>query len=118
MVDATTPRSVRGLLAVIAIFSLGVVFGAALSFVIVRQVGRPGLMSRTRDRSMPIARMTRRLDLDSSQQEQVRAILDRGHANMRTVLDATRQEIRAVLRPDQQERFDGMRRPEPPRSSR
>ena len=115
MAEPTTPRSVRGLLAVVAIFALGIVFGAALSFAIVHHGGRPGRMGLRHDGPVAIERMTRRLDLDASQQEKVRAIVERGHARMRGSLDETRQEIRAVLRPDQQEKFDRNRPRETPR---
>ena len=115
MADPATPRSARGLLAVIAIFALGVVFGAALSFAILHHTSRLGRMGRGHDGPMAIERMTRRLDLDAGQQKEVRAILEHGHAKVRGFMDDTRQEIRAVLRPDQREKFDRIRRPEPPR---
>ena len=41
--------------------------------------------------------------------EKVRAILERGHTTMRGILDETTRDIRAVLRPDQQTKFDRMR---------
>jgi len=115
MADPATPRSARGLLAVIAIFALGVVFGAALSFAIVHHTSGLGRMGPRHDGPMAVERMTRRLDLDAAQQEKVRAILEHRHAKVRGFLDDTRQEIRAVLRPDQQEKFDRIHRPGPPR---
>jgi len=115
MADTPTPRSARGLLAIVAIFALGVVFGAALSFAIAHHTGRPGRMGPRHDGPMAIDRMTRRLDLDAAQQKEVRAILEHGHAKVRGFMDDTRREIRAVLRPDQQEKFDRIHRPGPPR---
>ena len=58
---------------------------------------------------MPIEHMSRMLDLDPDQREKVQAILERGHATVRQTLDETSRDIRAVLRPDQQETFDRMR---------
>jgi Spy/CpxP family protein refolding chaperone len=115
MVDPTAPRSTRGLLSVLAIFALGIVFGIAISFVIVHHVFRPAFMRSHHDGPMPIERITRKLDLDTAQQEKIRAIMERGHAKMRGVLDETRQDIRAELRSDQQEKFDRIHPPERPR---
>jgi Spy/CpxP family protein refolding chaperone len=89
--------------------ALGVVFGIAIAFVLVHHVILPARMGGPREGPMPIDRMTRDLDLDADQQEKVRAILERGHETMRGVLDETSLEIRAVLRPDQQAKFDRMR---------
>jgi Spy/CpxP family protein refolding chaperone len=113
MADPAAPRPVRGQLAVIGIFALGVVFGVALSFVIVHHAILPARMGPAREHQgpgpVPVERMTRELDLDADQQVKVRAILERGHTTMRGILDETSQEIRAVLRPEQQEKFDRMR---------
>ena len=109
MVDPASPRPVRAQLAVIGIFALGVVFGVALSFVIVHHAILPARMGPPREGPVPIERMTHELDLDSDQQEKIGAILERGHQTMRGVLDETSRDIRALLRPDQQEKFDRMR---------
>jgi Spy/CpxP family protein refolding chaperone len=109
MADPAATPPMRGQLAVIAIFALGVVFGLALSFVLVHHVSPPARLGLQREGPMPVERMTRELDLDAAQKEKVRAILERGHATMRGVLDDTSREIRAVLRPDQQTKFDQMR---------
>ena len=109
MVDATPARTWRGQLAVAGIFALGVVFGLAVSFVLVHHVGPRGRMAQPREGPMPMDLMKHELDLDDAQQAQVRAILERGHATMRGVLDDTSRDIRAVLRPDQREKFDRMR---------
>ena len=64
-----------------------------------------------------VQRLTRKLDLDSSQQEQVRAIMHETHDGIRQVrsrfhpqiealLTAGQDRIKAVLRPDQREKFD------------
>jgi Spy/CpxP family protein refolding chaperone len=96
-------------LAVIGIFALGIVFGLALSFVFVHHVIPAAHTPQPREGPMPIERMTTELGLDPDQQEKVRAILEKGHVTMRGILDDTSREIRAVLRPDQQAKFDRMR---------
>jgi Spy/CpxP family protein refolding chaperone len=123
MAEPMPPRPFRAQLAVIGIFALGVVFGLALSFVLVHHVIPPARMGARQDGPVPIERMSRELGLDAAQQESIRAILERGHATMRGVLDDTSRDIRALLRPDQREKFDRMRprspfphgdHPEPP----
>ena len=109
MVEAAAPPTMRGQLAVVAIFALGVVFGLALGFVLVHHVIGPPRMLKPREGPVPVERMTRELDLDAAQQEKIREILERGHETMRGVLDDTSREIRALLRPDQQAKFDRMR---------
>jgi len=109
MVEAASGKPVRGQLAVIGVFALGVVFGAALCFVIVHHVIAPRQMGPGRDGPVPVERLARELGLDADQQAKVREILERGHETMRGVLDTTSRDIRAVLRPEQQEKFDRMR---------
>jgi len=109
MAESTSPSTVRGQLAVVGIFALGVVFGMAVAFVLVHHVILPARMGPPREGPVPIERMTSELGLDADQQEKVRAILERGHSTMRGILDDTSREIRAVLRPDQREKFDRMR---------
>lgn len=118
MVDATRPGSWRNTLSVIAVFALGVVFGAALAFAIAHHLRPgprgPGPFGPRHGGPMPVERMTRELDLDPDQQAGVRAILERRHGAMRGLLDETHREIREVLRPEQREKFDRMRPPGPP----
>jgi Spy/CpxP family protein refolding chaperone len=106
MVELTAGRPARGAFAVIAIFALGIVFGIAISFVVVHHVGRLSPRSLSHGGPIPIERLTRRLNLDAAQQEKVRAILERGHAQVREVLDDARRDIRLELRADQLETFD------------
>ncbi len=109
MADDASPRPARGQLAIIGIFALGVVFGAALCFAIVHHLILPERMGMRHEGPVAVERMKQDLGLDSEQEAKVKAILERGHASMRGILDETGKEIRAVLRPDQQERFDRMR---------
>ena len=61
-----------------------------------------------------MARMARDLGLDGHQQDQVRAVIEQSHAKVREILDRSRNEVRGLLRPDQQKKFDRMRPPRPP----
>jgi hypothetical protein len=116
MGEAQVPgRRSGGFLAVIGVFALGLICGAALLFAGAHLLqGRLlSFGSRAADRAgrFAIARMTRELDLDAQQQQQVRAVIERTRDQVREVLEQSRGEIRALLRPDQQEKFDRMRPP-------
>jgi Spy/CpxP family protein refolding chaperone len=115
MVDPAPPRSSRGALAVLAIFALGIVFGVAISFVLVHHVIRPAFLAGRHEGPMSVERITRRLDLDAAQQEKVRAILEDGHKKIRAILDETRRQVRDQLRPEQQEKLDKLHPQEPRR---
>ena len=115
MVDTVSPRPARGSFAVLGIFALGIVFGAALSFVIVHHGGRFSPLAGRHEGPVLVERLARQLDLDAAQRERIRAILDRGHTKMRAALDDTRAEVRAELRPDQQSKFDRIHAPGLPR---
>ena len=76
--------------------------------------GEPGAVS-----GFLVHRLSRELDLDAQQKARVEAIARRSEEEMRTlrqqlrpqfeeILSRGRQEIRAELRPDQQQRFDAM----------
>jgi len=109
---APTRRS-GGTLAVLGVFVLGLVCGAALFFAAARLAERRALpfVPRLEERGgrMAIAHMVRELDLDAAQREQVRAVIERSRGEVADVLERSRAEIRALLRPDQQEKFDRMR---------
>ena len=49
--------------------------------------------------------------LPAEERERLRAVIERTRDQVRETLDGSRAEIRALLRPDQQERFDRMRPP-------
>jgi len=76
--------------------------------------GEPGIVS-----GFLVHRLNRELALDAQQKERVEAIVRRNQEEMRSVrqrfqpqveeiLEKGRREIRAELRPDQQQRFDTM----------
>lgn len=113
-------RSPKGVFAVAAVFALGVVFGVALMVtldhlgphfgfgrMVPRHGGGPGGPGM-------IGHLAKELDLDADQQAKIKVILERTHGTVRETLDAARREIRALLRPDQQEKFDRIRPPGPP----
>ena len=97
----------RALAAVLllAVFLAGAVAGAAGLALGGRAFGHEGRRGR------PLERLSRELDLDAAQRREVREILRRQRERMRPMFEETRQEIRAVLRPDQQARFDALPRP-------
>ena len=116
---ADAPRGLsswKGALAIALVFALGVVFGAALSVAVLRlqgaprpTVGPPGLHV---GREAP-ERLMRELDIDAGQRERIEEILERSRETIHQTLDATHREIRTVLRPDQQQKFDKLRPPGP-----
>ncbi len=112
-----TPVRSAGVLAVTAVFLLGVICGLALFPVGARLLrARPpfGWHGGERGERPPMARMARDLGLDGRQQQQVRAVIEQSHAKVREILERSRSEVRGLLRPDQQEKFDRMRPPRPP----
>jgi Spy/CpxP family protein refolding chaperone len=118
MADALPGRPSKGIFAVALVFALGVVFGAALSVVLLRLHGGFQLPIGPRGGPHfgrgPIGRMVRELDLDADQRRRIVAIIERSHGSIQQTLDETHREIRAILRPDQQQRFDRMRPPRMP----
>jgi Spy/CpxP family protein refolding chaperone len=114
MGEAQSPaRRPGGILAVVGVFALGLICGAALLFAgarLMRSHSLPfGPRSSDRAGRYAIAHMTRELDLDAEQQEKVRAVIERTRGHVHEALEQSRAEIRALLRPDQQEKFDRMR---------
>ncbi|MBP7146234.1 MAG: hypothetical protein KBD01_01730 [Acidobacteria bacterium] len=107
----------KGALAIALVFALGAVFGAALGFAALHLHGEPappigGRHGLHAGRDAP-ERLMRELELDPDQRERIEAILQRTRETIHETLEATHREIRTVLRPDQQERFDKMRPPGP-----
>jgi Spy/CpxP family protein refolding chaperone len=114
----TAPRESSGLLAVAAVFSLGVICGGALVFFglhFMHHMPHFGWRGGDRGGRMAIERLTRDLDLDARQHEEIRAIIERRHGEIHALIEEARKEIRALLRPDQQVKFDRIRPPHPMR---
>ncbi len=101
------PRATRtrGVLAVVLIFVLGVVTGAAV-LVLVERTTRLGFPPPRRE--PPMHAMTRELGLDAAQAAEIRRILHRDRTRIHAILEESRQEIRAILTPEQQRRFDAL----------
>ncbi len=100
--------------AVIGVFALGLICGAALFLAgthLARGQWATFSQRLTLPRHAPVARLTRELDLDAAQQEKVRAVLERTRDQVHEIVEKSRAEIRALLRPDQQEKLDRMRPP-------
>ncbi|TRZ99113.1 MAG: hypothetical protein D4R80_03770 [Deltaproteobacteria bacterium] len=111
----------KSILGVLLVFLLGALSGAAICHRFDRQNVEAVLSGRgdaTVD--LVVRRLSRSLDLDPAQQEQVRAIVTETHrdiveirkpvrAQVMATLENSRIRVRAILRPDQQEKFDRIR---------
>ena len=95
----------RATVLLLAVFLAGAAAGAAGLALGERAFGHDGRRGR------PLERLSRELDLDPAQRREIGAILVRQRERMRPLFEETRQEIRGVLRPDQQARFDALPRP-------
>lgn len=105
-------------LSVVAVFALGCVTGISLDSVYrLRAGGEREMRGPKRDKEEVFERMKRDLDLNDQQATQIRAILDQTRndyrqlrAEVRPRYDAVRQnartKIRALLTPEQQQKFD------------
>jgi len=107
------PGRATGILLLGVVVVLGMISGAALFYIGQRSIGFPPPMGPPPDH--PMDRLARYLDLDADQQRAIEEILDEQRVRLDLVLEESREAIRAVLRPDQQERFDNMRPPGPHR---
>jgi len=108
----------KAIAGVLLVFMLGVICGGVVTHMLNRSrmeafVGR-GPEARE---EMLVKRLTRQLDLDSRQLEQIRPIVHDTHASIRQVrqqwrpqveglLDESQRRISAILRPDQREKFE------------
>jgi Spy/CpxP family protein refolding chaperone len=116
-------RRLKAYLALAAVFVLGAAAGGGASYAFAQQrhaalFGEEGRATFERGR---MRAMARKLDLDADQQQRISAVLakarDEGRDLSRAMLEQCGQplrdqrarvdaEIRAILRPDQQERYD------------
>jgi Spy/CpxP family protein refolding chaperone len=113
-----------GLLA--AVFVLGGISGASVTFAYSRhELAEMSFPPGLRPPQARLRGLSRALDLTDAQAKQVRTILDRHHGDRRLAWDeivekcgepirkqkaAVDAEIRALLNPDQQRRFDALSR--------
>ena len=109
------PRSSRGSLALLGVFALGIVSGAALVVMAghLQQLHGPHGHHGPPDDGMPphVEKLIHDFGLDPDQEKQVRAILARSHDQIHEILGNAHKEIRALLRPDQQKKLDRMHLP-------
>jgi Spy/CpxP family protein refolding chaperone len=104
-VSGPTRHRGRAAALLLAVFLAGAAAGAAGLSLGQRAFRHEGRRGRALDR------LTRELSLDPAQRQQIEVILDHQRERMRPLFRETRRDIRAVLRPDQQARFDAMSRP-------
>lgn len=111
----------KSILGVLLVFLLGALAGAAVLHRVDRQNVEAVLSGRggaTVD--LVVRRLSRSLDLDPTQRDQVRAVVTETHRNIDEIrkpvhaqvmaaIENSRVRIRAILRPDQQEKFDRIR---------
>ena len=108
----------KSILGVLLVFLLGALAGAAIGHRVGRQSVEAVLSGRggaTVD--LIVKRLSRSLDLDPTQRDQVRAIVTETRrdideirkpirSQVETAIERSRVRVRAILRPDQQEKFD------------
>ena len=108
----------KSILGVLLVFLLGALGGAAVMHLVDRQGVEAVLSGRggaTVD--LVVKRLTRSLDLDPAQRDQVRAIVTETRrdivgirkpvqAQVEATIERSRARVREILRPDQREKFD------------
>ena len=108
----------KSILGVLVIFLLGALTGAAVN----HRIGRQGVDAILSGRGgatveLIVRRLSRSLDLDPAQRDQVRAIVTETRreiveirkpvqAQVEATIERSRARVRVILRPDQQEKFD------------
>jgi len=108
----------KTIISVILIFGLGALSGAIVTHKIYRQQMENIIRDEPKAmRELMVQRLNSKLHLDTAQLEQIRAIAKQTHAEMKSVrkkigpeiedvLSRSQAKIRAILRPDQQEKYD------------
>ena len=108
----------KAIVSIIIVFLLGVLAGALVTYKVYQHrlegimKGEPKTMS-----EFIVRRLDRELDLDAKQLEQLRAIVEETHAEMKRVrrqfrpqieeiLARSQEKIRVLLRPDQREKYE------------
>ena len=111
-------KKFKAIAGIVLVFLLGAAGGALVTHMICTARFEHFISGGHRMREEVIVkRLTRELDLDGSQQEQVKVIMHDIHEGIRqvrsrmspqieTLLNEGQVRIKAVLRPDQQEKFD------------
>jgi uncharacterized protein YneF (UPF0154 family) len=108
----------KAIVSIIIVFVLGVLAGALLTHKIYQHRVEGIMKGEPRTtREFIVQRLDRELHLDASQLEQVRAIVKETHTEMKKVrtqfrpqieeiLARSQEKIRALLRPDQREKYE------------
>jgi len=111
-------KNFKAIAGILLVFLLGAAGGALVSHAICQARLERFISGGHKMREdVIVERLTKKLDLDGSQQEQVRAIMHETHDSIRQVrsrihpqieglLTTGQDRIKAVLRPDQREKFD------------
>jgi len=111
-------KNFKAIAGILLVFLLGAASGALVTHMIHKARFEHFISGGHRMREdVIVERLTKKLDLDGSQQEQVRAITHETHEGIRQVrnrihpqiealLTAGQDRIKTVLRPDQREKFD------------
>lgn len=110
-------KNMKAIIGIILVFLLGAASGATVTHMIHRSRFETFIKGGPEAREeMIVKRLTHKLDLDSSQQEQVKAIVRENHVAIRQarsqcqpriheLLEQGQTHIIALLRPEQQEKF-------------
>jgi Spy/CpxP family protein refolding chaperone len=111
-------KNCKAIAGILLVFILGAAGGSLVTYMIDKARFEHFVSGGHRMREgVIVERLTKKLDLDGSQQEQVRGIMHETHEGIRQVrsrihpqiealLAAGQDRIKAVLRPDQREKFD------------
>jgi Spy/CpxP family protein refolding chaperone len=110
-------KSIKPIVGLILVFILGAASGSLVTYMVSQSRMEAIIAGGPRAREeVLITRLSKQLDLDSQQREQVRAIIHETHEDMRQIRQKTRPQIEALLtdsqlrisallRPEQQEKF-------------
>jgi len=110
-------KNFKAIAGILLVFLLGAAGGALVTHMIHKARFEHFISGGHRMREeFVVERLTRKLDLDGSQQEQVKAIMHETYTGIRQIRSRTRPQIEAllaagqdriktVLRPDQREKF-------------
>ncbi len=111
-------KNIKQILCILLIFLLGAAGGGLVMHMVYKSHMESFLRGdRNAREDILLDRLSRRLDLDDQQREQVRKIIEQTHAEMgnirklyrpqmEAVLEKSRAEMRQILRPDQREKFE------------
>ena len=110
-------KNIKAIAGILLVFVLGAASGAIVTHMVQRAHHETFIKGGPEAREeLIVKRLTKKLDLDPQQQEQVKAIIHENHAAMQQVRDKSRPQIEAILgqgqkrinellRPAQQEKF-------------